>query len=94
MPYLVVRHKVKSYEKWKDGFDKDEPNRWAGGSKGGMVLRGVDDPSEVVVFLEWDSFKALREFAFSDELRERMKREGVLDEADVFVADLADRPVM
>lgn len=94
MPYLIVRHKVKSYDKWKDGFDKDEPNRWASGSKGGMVLRGVDDPSEVVVILEWETSKALRGFAFSKELRESMKREGVLDEPEVYVADLADRQVM
>ncbi|MDO8588802.1 MAG: hypothetical protein Q7T82_17365 [Armatimonadota bacterium] len=94
MTFLLVRHKVRDYDKWKDGFDKDEPHRWASGSKGGLVLRNADDPSEVVVVLEWDNSKAVREFARSQELRERMKREGVSDEPDIYVMDEADRPVM
>ena len=94
MPFLLVRHKVLSYDKWKDGFDEDEPNRWAGGSKGGFIFRGADDPSQVVVVLEWDSSKTVREFAHSTALRDRMRCEGVLDEPDIYVVDEADRPVI
>jgi heme-degrading monooxygenase HmoA len=92
MAFLLVRHKVKDYDKWEDGFDLDEPNRWASGSKGGLILRNVDDPSEVVVVLEWDSAKALREFTASKALKNGMKRSGVIDEPDMYVVDVEERP--
>ena len=94
MPFLLVRHKVRDYNNWKERFDNDEPNRWASGSKGGFIFRGADDPSQVVVVLEWESSKAAREFAHSEELRKKMKREGVLDEPDIYVMDEADRPMI
>lgn len=92
MAFLVARHKVKDYDKWMDGFELDEPNRWASGSKGGLVLRNVDDPEEVVVVLEWDSAKALREFTSSQDLKSRMKKFGVIDEPDMYVVDVEERP--
>jgi hypothetical protein len=35
MPYLLIRHKVKDYDKWKPVFDEHGSTRKANGSRGG-----------------------------------------------------------
>ena len=46
MPYLLVRHKVEDYERWKPVFDHDHgATREQSGSKGGPILRNPDDPT-------------------------------------------------
>jgi hypothetical protein len=53
MPYLLVRHKVEDYERWKPVFDHDHgATREQSGSKGGRILRNADDPNELVILLE------------------------------------------
>jgi heme-degrading monooxygenase HmoA len=73
MPYLLVRHKVEDYERWKPVFDHDHgATRERSGSKGGWILRNVEDPNELVILLEWDSLENARRFANADDLREAM----------------------
>jgi len=50
MAYLLVRHKVKDYSKWKTVFDEHAATRKASGSKGGRPFRNADNPD--VYFLE------------------------------------------
>jgi heme-degrading monooxygenase HmoA len=85
MPYLLVRHKVEDYERWKPVFDHDHgATREQWGSKGGRILCNADDPKELVILLEWDSLENARQFAKADELREAMQRAGVADQPDVY----------
>jgi len=85
MPYLLVRHKVEDYKRWKPVFDHDHgATRARGGSKGGWILRNADDPSELVVVLEWDTLGNARRFAKAAELQEAMQRAGVVDQPDVY----------
>lgn len=91
MPYLVVRHKVADYAKWKPVFEEHGATRQAGGSKGGLILRSADDPTEVVLLLEWDDLEKARQFAQSDDLRQAMQRAGVVDRPDLYFLDQAER---
>jgi heme-degrading monooxygenase HmoA len=84
MPYLLIRHEVADYSKWKPGFDADSVNRQASGSKGGQLFRNASDPNEMVVLLEWDDLEKARQFTQSDELREVMQRLGVIDHPDIY----------
>jgi heme-degrading monooxygenase HmoA len=85
MPYLLVRHKVEDYERWKPVFDHDHgATRKRSGSKGGWILRNALDPNELVILLEWDSSENARHFLNADETREAMQRAGVTDEPDVY----------
>jgi len=52
MAYLLVKHKVKDFSKWKTGFDAHGSFRKKGGSKGGYMFRNEDDPNEVIVILK------------------------------------------
>ena len=92
MPYILVQHSVKDYDKWKAVFDGQEATRRAAGSKGGFVLRNADDPDQITVLLEWDNLENARAFAGSDDLREAMQRAGVMGPPNVYFLDEADRP--
>jgi uncharacterized protein (DUF1330 family) len=92
MPYLIVRHKVEDYERWKPVFDHDHgATRKLGGSKGGWILRNAGDPNELVILLEWDSSENARRFADAEDLREAMQRAGVADRPDVYVLEEVER---
>jgi len=84
MPYITIRHKIKDYDAWKPKFDAHGPTRAAAGCKGGHLLRGIDDPNEVVIFFEWDTLENARKFTASPELKAAMKEAGVIDKPDVY----------
>jgi heme-degrading monooxygenase HmoA len=83
MPYILVRHKVNDYAKWKPLFDAHE-GRKAAGSQGGRIFRTAEDPNELVVLMEWDTLDKARAFAHSDDLRKTMEKAGVADQPDVY----------
>ena len=91
MPYLLVRHKVEDYAKWKRVFDDHRVIRKASGSKGGRLYRNANDPSEVVILFEWESLEKVRQFSESADLRETMQRAGVSDQPDVYFLDEVER---
>ena len=84
MPYMLVRHKVTDYVKWKLGFDAHSVTRQVNGSRGGQLFRNASDPNELVVLLEWDNLEKARQFAQSEDLREVMQRAGVVDHPDIY----------
>lgn len=92
MPYVLVRHKVEDYARWKPLFEQHAPTRQASGSQGGWIFRVADDPNELIVLLRWDDLDRAREFARSDNLRETMQRAGVADRPDVYFLEEADTP--
>lgn len=91
MPYVLIRHKVRDYAKWKPMFDKHGSTRKAGGCKGGHLFRSADDPNEVVVLFEWDNLGKARQFVQSKDLREVMERAGVADQPDMYFLDEGER---
>ncbi len=92
MPYLLIRHKVEDYAKWKPVFDDHSSTREAAGSKGGYVLRNADDSNEIVILLEVDDLERCRQLVESEDLKEAMQRSGVADMPDIYYLDEADRP--
>ena len=84
MPYLLLRHKVRDYEKWKSAFDAHSVTRQANGSRGGQVFRNDSDPNEVIMLLEWDVLETARQFVKSEDLREAMQRAGVVDHPTIY----------
>ena len=92
MPYILIRHKVEDYSKWKPVFDEHGATRKASGSKGGYLLRNIDDANEVVIFIEMDDLEKARRLVQSEDLRQAMERSGVADQPDIYFLDLDDRP--
>lgn len=92
MPYILVRHKVADYAKWKPVFDEHGAARKASGSKGGRLFRNADNPNEVIILLEWDDLGKARQFAQTQDLRQTMERSGVIDQPDVYFVDEVEKP--
>jgi heme-degrading monooxygenase HmoA len=84
MPYILVRHKVADFSKWKPVYDAHLPARQEAGIKEVHVLRNVDDPNEVVVLSEGENLQKARDFAASSDLREKMQQAGVIDRPDIY----------
>jgi hypothetical protein len=72
MAYIVTRIQVGDYDTWKPMFDLDGPGARREAT-GHQVLRNVDDPNEVYIFIEY----ATR--AHAESARERLVASGVLD---------------
>ncbi|MGZ8686845.1 MAG: hypothetical protein ACXWZP_00305 [Gaiellaceae bacterium] len=72
MAFIVTRINVGDYDSWKPMFDKDEPGARKA-AKGHRVLRGVENPNEVFVMVEFASLDAAKD------AREKLLASGVLD---------------
>jgi heme-degrading monooxygenase HmoA len=90
MPYLLVRHKVQDYAKWKPLFDQDGATRQTNGSRGGQLFRNATDPNELVILFEWDDLEHARQFAQSEDLRQTMQRAGVADQPDIYFLEAVE----
>ena len=91
MTYLLVRAKFEEFAKWKPIFDEHGAARKASGSKGGYLFRNANDPNELIVLFEWDNLEKARQFAQSDDLRERMQQAGLMDRPDVYFLEEVER---
>lgn len=87
MVYILIRHKVKDFEKWKPIFDRHSTIRKAGGSKGGRIFRNIDDPSETFIIFKWDTIENAQKFAKSEDLKNRMKEAGVTEKPDIYFVE-------
>ena len=87
MPYLLIRHKVKDYERWKRHFDEHAATRKASGSKKGRLYRNAANPNEVIALFEGDDLALARRFAQSENLRAVMQEAGVIEQPDIYVLD-------
>jgi heme-degrading monooxygenase HmoA len=91
MPYLIVRHKVQDYARWKPFFDQQSATRKECGSRGGHLYRNGDDSHEVIVVFEWSSLEKAHAFAQSADFRETMQRADGNDQPDLYVVEEVDR---
>lgn len=82
--YLLVRHKVRGFAEWKRGYDAHLPTRVEAGLTEKHLLRGADDPNEVILLFEAADIGRARAFAASMDLRETMQKVGVVDRPDIY----------
>lgn len=78
MVHVLVKHKVKDYDKWKSIFDGNSDLRKAGGEKGSRLFRQVDKPNDLVIIIEWDTIENAKKFYESEDLKKVMKDAGVM----------------
>jgi hypothetical protein len=70
--FIITRIQTGNYDVWRPMFDQDRP-RAREKATTQRVLRSVDDPNEVFIFLEFDSLED------ATEARRRLLESGVLD---------------
>ncbi|MFM2072597.1 MAG: hypothetical protein RLZZ623_2860 [Actinomycetota bacterium] len=62
MSILRIEHPITDFETWKDAFDRFSDARRHAGVRSHRVLRPVDDPSYVLIDLEFDTADAALAF--------------------------------
>jgi heme-degrading monooxygenase HmoA len=77
MPYLLERHQVRDYNRWREVFDADAAGGEAAGCRTARVFRNAEDPQEVVVLFEWDSLERARRRIESATLSREFDEAGV-----------------
>jgi len=84
MNYILIRHKVADFAKWKPVYDGHAPARAAAGLKEEYLLRKIDNPNEVILLFSADDLTKAKQFAASDDLHQRMQQAGVSDTPDIW----------
>ncbi len=77
MIYLLVHHEVADYSTWKTVFDSSLDWRTKQGERNCRIFRGVQNPNELTLMCEWESFERAQAFIGSGELKTRMASAGV-----------------
>ena len=83
MTQVLVNHKVKDYDAWKQVFDKFIDTRRSGGEKAFRILRPSDNPNDLTLLFEWDTTEHAQKFMKSPELKSAMERGGVAGEPKI-----------
>jgi hypothetical protein len=84
MPYLLVRHKVADFSKWKSAYEAHSGARQKAGLKEEHLLRNTESPDEVIILFKAEEIQKAKEFAGSSNLREAMQNAGVIDKPDIY----------
>ena len=62
MPYLLVKHGVKDYNKWSEVFTAQKDANLQYGMKLAWLMRDVNDPNMLVFMFEIESIAKAEEF--------------------------------
>jgi len=90
MSYVLIRHKVANYAKWKRVVQAATAWRKASGEKSFQVFRSSSAPNDLTIVCGWDSTARMQKFVESAELRERMKQAGVVSRPQIHFFSKAD----
>ena len=84
MAYMFVRHRVKNYSEWKDGFDAAEDFRKSSGELSHQIFSVNGDNENLVVLVEYSSIEEAQKFAASEDLKKAMEEVGVIEKPDIY----------
>jgi hypothetical protein len=88
MNYVMIRHKVKDFKKWKAAYDAHVPARNGAGLKERCLLRNTKSRNDVWILFEANNLARAKAFCASADLRAAMKKAGVTGKPDLAI--LAD----
>jgi hypothetical protein len=92
MPTLLVSHRVRDFDEWKQMFDNDPLGRAASGVRRHRILRASDHPNDVTVELDFDT--APEAESLRDRLQEMWATAGPrlgLESPRAWVVDIVER---
>jgi hypothetical protein len=78
MPFVLVRHRVQDFDRWKPFFDEHEVVRKEIGLSVAHLMRNADDPQEVLILFATSDLGKARGMTQSDDLRQVMEKAGVI----------------
>jgi len=87
MGAMIVRHSVRDYAAWRPVYDAHEAARTAAGLTNGRVYRSAEDPNDILILFDVAARQRAEAFGRSDDLREAMRRAGVVGQPEIRFAD-------
>ncbi len=84
MAYMLIRHRVQDFGKWKPAYDAHRQTRATAGLKDLHLWHNVDDPNEIFLLFEASDVAKAKAFAASTDLKEKMTAAGVMGSPDIF----------
>jgi heme-degrading monooxygenase HmoA len=94
MSYVMIRHTVANYAKWKRAVLAFRMFRKASGEKSFYVCRSSKNPNDLTVFCGWETTARMKKFIKSPELRKAMKAAGVTSKPQIsFFSKMEDLSV-
>ena len=85
---LIVWHKVANYAKFLPSYEAHDSLRLANGLHNYIIGRGVKDPNMVLVAVRMDDAEKAKKFGASAELKDAMKKSGVIGAPTVSYVDV------
>ncbi len=82
--HILIRHRVKDFDKWFNAFLEDESNRKDNGVNHHNIFNVPGDSSDVVVHLMLDDIERFQNFLNSDKLKVIMESAGVEDKPVIY----------
>ena len=82
--YVLIRHSVEDYPKWKAVFDAHKPERVNARVTDNQLFQDADDPNMVTILFDAEDMQRAKEFTHSDEVREIMQKAGVVSKPDIY----------
>ena len=89
--YVMVRHKVQDYAKWKKVFDEDAGDIEKAGFKKYGLYRTSGEPNDLTLFLEIDDVNKVKEFMNSEKGKSRMKEGTVIGTPELVFLDRIEK---
>jgi hypothetical protein len=83
MAYVLVRHKVKDFAKWKRAYSAHSTARRKAALREKALLRSVRNPKDVLILFQAVSLKKAKAFTSSAQLRKVMKEAGVVGKPEI-----------
>ncbi len=74
---ILIKHTVADYEKWKPAFDAHGSVRKEYGLTDLDLLRGIDNPNQVLIVEKIADVKKAKDFTVLPDLKETMQKAGV-----------------
>jgi hypothetical protein len=84
MNYLMCKHKVRNYAKWKRVFDTDAAAARKAGLRLLHLFRDIEDPNTVVLLIKVASVKKAEAFINAPDADDYAKRAGVIGEPEIW----------
>lgn len=88
MSVLLATYGVSDLERFRTVFDALDPTRREHGSTGHRLLRSADDPTRVVVLIDFGSRQEADAFAGSAARAEALQEAGVVSRVDEILEDV------
>lgn len=83
MSFVLVRHRVEDFSRWKSVFDGADGARHHAGEKSFRIFHFDGDTNDVVCLFEWINLHKARDYFQSEQVRELMHKAGVIETPEV-----------